>query len=473
MRTLGLVPFLLLAVSASALVPQQRGTPCDAAWDVGSATATPGPKPKQPWDVVCGDGDPSCDVDGDENGECLVSLGACAATATEGCTPQVVRTVFVPKSTQRILPDLTLPPPGTAGCGTPTTLRLPASHPRDLRAGVLLTLRSTGVGRRGSSRLRVRCVRPMREVDELSFVVSSSASDFDYGFSGASHNFTMWKDARFDVCLTGCDETTDSMCDVSVCVPQALPPMPLLSNGVPVCLALQMTGGTALGTFDLASGALSLPVTLRADVHVQMPLTDVCPRCSGGAIGAQGTCNSGERQGGACAVEAQVHVVGSPNPDYFLSSDCPPNAANLAASFPVATTFTTGETSIAGSKPCPDQLADDPCGAGTCTVDCSDTVPLKGGINQSCCSNNPMQPCFPTAPDSPPGRIVRSGIVAPLVPAWPAPTSSHTATGAVLASTFCFPRTADPTFDIVGGLPGPGALLLPVDMEVRTTIVSP
>ncbi|HEV7731453.1 MAG TPA: hypothetical protein VGR62_04785 [Candidatus Binatia bacterium] len=474
MRPVVALLVLAAATSASAaFVPQQRGTPCDAAWDVGSATARPAPEPRQPWDLVCRDGDPACDLDNEENGECMISIGACAAVTTRGCTPRVIRKVVVPKSTRKVLPGLILPPTRTAGCGTPGTLTLPITDPANEKAGVLLTLRSGG-RKRGSSRLRVRCVPlpPARSVEALSFIVPSSASDFDYGFSGNNHNFPMWTDERFEVCLTGCDDTTDAVCDVGVCVPQTLTPIPFLSNGVPVCLTLQMTDGTAPGTFDLASGALSLPVTLRADVHVQTPYT-VCPRCSGDAVGARGTCSSGGRQGEACTVEARVRVVNSPSPDYFLSADCPPDAAKLAVSIPIAMTLTTGEAALAGSHPCPAQDVDDACGMGTCTVDCSDTIPSRGGINQICCSNSPATACFPTAADSPPGRIVRNGIAAPLTPAWPAPTASRKATGTFLAATFCLPRTSDQSVDILAGLPGPGALLLPVDIDVHTTIVAP
>ncbi|HEV7731449.1 MAG TPA: hypothetical protein VGR62_04765 [Candidatus Binatia bacterium] len=458
------ITLLVTSVSA-ALVPQQRGTPCDAAWDVGGAEATPGLEARQPWDAVCADGDPRCDLDGDENRECRMTIGACVAVATVSCTPRAIRKVRIPRATRKKLPGLTLPPAGIAGCGDPVTLALPVSD-----TPVPLTLRS---GKRGASRVRVRCkpLDPSLRRKELLLRVSTTTSDFDWGWVGAGHNYALSQGARFTACLSGCDDTTDPACDVRACTPKPLPPLPLLLGSLPVCLVLHIDEGQSLGTFDLASGALAMPVTLRADVHAQMPLSDVCPRCSGGTIGARGTCSNGERQQQACVVDAYSYVTGSSNPDYFLSSDCPPEATKLVTSLAIATMLTTGDSTLAGPTPCPEQFADDVCGEGACTVDCSGAEPTKRGINQMCCSTDQWTPCFPTAPDSP-GAILRTGLATPLTPAWPSPAASHTA-GAVLAATFCSPKTTDQSVDILYGLPGPVALLLPVDMEVHTVIAPP
>lgn len=467
MRVLGLLSFLLLSVPAQAvLVPQQRGTPCDTMWEVGNATATPGAKPGQPWDAVCSDGDPRCDLDEVENGGCLMRIAACAAVTTESCRPEVARKRVIPRATRKALPNLTLPPVRTAGCAEPALFSLPVSH-----TPLTLTLRS---GKRGVNRVRVRCTTldQSRRQKELSLLVPTAASDFDWGWSGDGHDHRLWLGARLDVCLSGCDDVTDPACVARVCTPQSLPPLALLSNGVPTCLVVHVDEGAALGTFDLRSGALSLPATLRADVHVQTPLADVCPRCSGGALGAAGQCTSGERSQQACTVDAYQIVVGSPNPGYFLSSDCLPDAGKRAVSLPITTTLTTGTATLSGTTPCPGQAADDACGEGTCTVDCSGVTPAKGGIRQTCCSNAPSLSCFPTAADSA-GSLVRTGVAAPLLPAWRTPASSRMATGAVLAGTFCSPATHDATVDILNGLAGPGALLLPVDMEVHEFIGPP
>ncbi|HEV7731937.1 MAG TPA: hypothetical protein VGR62_07230, partial [Candidatus Binatia bacterium] len=119
-----------------------------------------------------------------------------------------------------------------------------------------------------------------------------------------------------------------------------------------------------------------------------------------------------------------------------------------------------------GSLPCPDQTVDDSCGPGTCTVDCSTTAAAKGGVNQTCCSNNPSQPCFPTGPNSLSGQLVRTGTAGTLTPRWPDPLYPKTGAGTVLAATFCLPTVIDTTVDILAGLPGPGAVVMPVTVEV-------
>ncbi|HEV7731448.1 MAG TPA: hypothetical protein VGR62_04760 [Candidatus Binatia bacterium] len=459
---------VVAATSASAVqVPQQRGKPNDALWDVGGATATPGAGPKDPWSVVCADGDPACDLDDAENGGCRMAIAICDGTSRGRCRPKKRRRFILPASTQQALVGFALPSACLYGpCGTPGIVTLSASNDP---AVTTLRFRSRRGSRRGSSQVQVRCVPPdpARRRTVLSVVGSASGSDLDLGTTGNAHNFAVSAGVRLDLCVTGCDATADATCDATVCTAQTFTPTPLLTNGVPVCLVQRPITTSAIGTFDLVSGALAMPLTLETRVHVQTPLDNVCPRCSGVTIGAAGTCDSGARQGQACTVDASVHVIGS-NPDYLLSADCPPDAPKLALAFPIVTTLTTGDTALAGSRPCPGQAVDDACGEGMCTADCSDTIPTKGGINQTCCSNSTSTPCFPTAADSP-GVILRTGVPVPLMPAWPT-SSPQSATGTVLAATFCVPRTTDQSVDILYGLPGPGAVLLPVDLSVRTVI---
>jgi hypothetical protein len=98
---------------------------------------------------------------------------------------------------------------------------------------------------------------------------------------------------------------------------------------------------------------------------------------------------------------------------------------------------------------------------GTCTARCTGAAcvavdPLgrcvdeKGGISQLCCSSNPEFPCFPTAE----GAIVRTGAAFGSSPM-----------GAFVA-TYCVPRTPAGLINNTAGLPGPGALILPVEASV-------
>ena len=85
-------------------------------------------------------------------------------------------------------------------------------------------------------------------------------------------------------------------------------------------------------------------------------------------------------------------------------------------------------------------------------------VDIKGGISQNCCANNTAQPCFPTANN---GQIVRTGSAAPPTPPFGDPTYPKTG-NVTLVATFCEGTAGSSLVDIVTGLPGPGALVLPV-----------
>jgi hypothetical protein len=108
------------------------------------------------------------------------------------------------------------------------------------------------------------------------------------------------------------------------------------------------------------------------------------------------------------------------------------------------------------------QTQDDACGAGTCTAACTGNACIaktadgqcidpKGGISQVCCSNNTSVPCFPTRNG---GTIERSG-----------KRATDGQSGA-LAATFCIAPTQSTTVNITSGLPGPGAMILPVQVSV-------
>ena len=69
------------------------------------------------------------------------------------------------------------------------------------------------------------------------------------------------------------------------------------------------------------------------------------------------------------------------------------------------------------------------------------------------------QPCFPTG--NPNGQIVRTGSAAPPTPPFPDPTYPKTG-NVTLVATFCEGTSGAATVDLVTGLPGPGALVLPM-----------
>ncbi len=80
-----------------------------------------------------------------------------------------------------------------------------------------------------------------------------------------------------------------------------------------------------------------------------------------------------------------------------------------------------------------------------------------------CCSTDSTRPCFPTAGG---GAIVRVGVSATPVPPWPDATYPKRGTS-TLVGTVCEASSGAITIDATTGLPGPGALILPVEEEWR------
>ncbi|MCW5890697.1 MAG: hypothetical protein KIT14_09105 [bacterium] len=482
-----------VAPARAKVIGAQKGLACNAVWNVSDdATVAPGNKFTT---VTCVDGTP-CDKDGSTNGSCTIEVSACSlSTAIDGCTPDASLTKLnFPKGNAKKFPGLSAPSTTEASCGTTgtaiLTLAKKGKKPSPKGKGTLKMV-VKAPGGNGKNLIKVQClpctdpsgdcsgvqaacfdVCPEREApglpQELNMLVPPTGSDLDNGYSGESHNFPVVNGSSLNFCLSECDGTSDTTCRSCGKVgagtkngPTFGAPLPLLSNNVPVCVVNEFRRDRIDGTYDTTTGAATANVNLNSRVFVLQPDSQVCPRCSGnGTIGSTGTCQSGRSQGQPCTVNGLTSVVGSRgDQNYQLSSDCLPSgqpAGVLVIDLPL----TTGESRKEGSKPCPGQTIDDSC-SGSCTVDCSSTPAPKGGINQTCCSNNPILPCFPTAPDSA-GFIVRTGNPVPVAPAFPDTTSPKTSEGAVLAAVFCEARTTDATVDNLTGLPGPGAILLPV-----------
>jgi hypothetical protein len=156
------------------------------------------------------------------------------------------------------------------------------------------------------------------------------------------------------------------------------------------------------------------------------------------------------------------------NKRYTLSPDCPPSGTAVGT-LSIELGLTTGTSTLSGSRPCPGQTQDVSPNCGTCNSACTGSacatmttggqcVDIKGGLSQTCCANNPQLPCFPTANG---GEIVRTGSAAPPTPAFPDPTYPKT-TDVTLVAAFCERSTGSSTVDTVTGLPGPGAIILPM-----------
>jgi hypothetical protein len=341
--------------------------------------------------------------------------------------------------------------------------------------------------------------------NEIRFTVAAAGTDLDNGRTGTSHNFPTPAATRFQMCLAGCDASTAAACTTSLPTGPGTfngttfgAPLPLFTAGIPVCVVNRYAATQEPGAANLQTGAIDAPIALESDVFLTDD-TDVCPRCE------TGTCNSGPNRGRPCSVDGQVTVsaAATPNKDFKLSKDCPPPSDLRAGTLRIRLPLTTGTSTLApqpgGSPqtPCVRQAGEpagltpqpDSCPAGgTCTAACSGDacasmgmdfvtgapvcVDRKGGISQVCCSNSPTTPCFPTGSGGA-GVVERVGRALVPTPPWPAPeypkaTACAPGSCTVLAGSFCEAATGTGSIDGLTGLPGPGAILLPVAAEWRT-----
>jgi len=513
---LGLVALAAAGAASIAVATVPGGGPAtsDCYLEFGGVTATKGKTT-----VECTDGT-ACDLDGECNNSCTFAVQVCPNQTDPNlpkCTPPAggLSSVKITKDKSQV----TLNQLGLTGsaCGAfpdgpvvPLKVKTNKKGTKYLKATSHITavvLAQPGVKpKKDSDKLNLVCLpnptpctigttttsttsttlpgvgpecsgpNPQGGPDQLNLFVTAG-SDLDNGWTGVSHDFPVPVGTTVRFCLSNCDETTDSVCDgvgstdvggtPSLNGPTFGPPLPLVAGGIPVCVVNKYAESTITGTVNIQTGEINGSIHLNSEVWTT-PQQNVCPKCSGQSVGAAGTCTFGPKKGQACVTEGVV-TVNSDNPVisgavYTLSSSCPPGGLGQTkvATLPInLDPLTTDMSTMTGSKPCPGQTQDDGCGGAACTASCPATPPLHGGLSQFCCNNTQHTPCFPTKT----GTIVRTGQLEVATPTWPDPTYPKTGVGGTsgenLASVFCIAKT-NSTIDGVSGLPGPGALILPV-----------
>ncbi|HKA29932.1 MAG TPA: hypothetical protein VKH82_11180 [Candidatus Binatia bacterium] len=500
--------FLLVACATALLTPflpvraQVPGggpanTDCYIEWS--------GITPNKGKNLDCQDGDSSCDVDGVRNNVCVLGIGVCLEqTNVPGCPknpPQPVQKASVKVSPKTLkIGGLKVPTPvpvvpalPTTGpvCGTQSIFRLPlkVNDKGKLKPSQQVTLTSMAMvsakPKKDKDVLKVRCVpnagggqcpaNPAGGPRELQLLAASSGTDLDNGWTGSSQNFPVVSNSELRVCLTGCGATSNPQCTEDEAQTNAVngatfgSPLPLLAANIPVCVVNRFASTKITGvTANIQTGEMGGTVNLLSDVFLTTT-SQVCPRCSGSDVGQVGTCDSGAKQGRACTTEGVVTVANAGGQRYTLSPDCPPGGTP-AGTITIGLPLSTGVSVLSGSRPCPGQTQDSAGGCGTCGTLCTGSacvsmtpagqcVDIKGGISQNCCANNTQTPCFPSG--NPNGQIVRTGSAAPPTPPFPDPTYPKTG-NVTLVATFCEGTSGATTVDIVTGLPGPGALVLPM-----------
>jgi hypothetical protein len=491
---------LALGMPANARADQVpgRNNNCAATWDTGTATARAGARPDKPYIVVCEDGDLSCDADGAPNGACDITMNACVGQITPTCpSPPTLRrplkfTGFASKRLSGFVP-----PQSSSSCGTPGTLHLPwIRQPTNPKKPLKRILPSKKVALRMRSKgflntLTVQCVPPtcagpcpcgpdtLGSPRQLTLVVPPTGSDLDLGWDGGAHNLQIVSGATLRYCLSGCDGTDDTLCngfgstgDGTLNGSMFGAPLPVAGANLPLCVVNRYQTSVATITFDVKTGQMEAPLGLFSDVYLTNQPTAICPQCiptTRPEIGFRGTCSATARTPGvACTIEG-LESVRQENGEtqYSLSSACLPSQDKLATTLDLSVTLTTGDAPpLLGPLPCDDltgpQLHSDSCDAGSCVegictgsacVSGSGTscIDAKGGISQACCSDDTTRPCFTSRST---GSITRTG------------TPGTNGQTAVLAGTFLHPAPRRDTARILTLLPGPGALLLPVQVMV-------
>jgi hypothetical protein len=524
-RVLTLGPAFALALAAApaaAVMVQGGGSPrtdCYAAFDVRGALA------RSSRVAECTDGDPTCDADGVANDSCRFQVALCANQPglTPSCTPPAALARVGSRGVAKRL-GLAAPPVDGSACGAFLGVDVPVKvvrRGRVKRPG-RRTLSAFAVARKKPGRdtdsVRLVCqpnsgaggiggLCPVSPAgpdapNAIRLTVAASGADLDNGRSGISHNFPIPADTRFQLCLAGCNTTDDPECETALETGDGTfngrtfgAPLPLFAAGVPVCVVNRWAPAQEHGTANLATGAIDGKIRLESDVFLT-DATNVCPRCE------TGTCDSGPNRGHPCTVDGEVFVsdTSAPSKKFRLSKDCPPPAEVKAGTLRIDLPLTTGASTLAplpggtAATPCVRQPGEpaglsplpDTCPAGgTCTAACSgdacanlatdhvtgEPVCLdeKGGVSQFCCSTAPSLPCFPTGPGSA-GVLARVGRALVPQPAWPDPTYPKTTGCApgqctVQVATFCEAATGSTSLDGLTGLPGPGAIVLPVSTE--------
>jgi hypothetical protein len=362
---------------------------------------------------------------------------------------------------------------------------------------------------------------------EVTFEVIPGA-DLDTGWTGIAHDAAVQTGSRIRFELSGCDGadvscdlfgnvgsfcsgdpsrscTADNQCtDAGSCIIQTYgAPLPLSAGGVPACIVNRFATD-ATGTFDRATGAASLEVTLNSLVHLGGSVNEPCPICDCGSancqLGDAGTCK-GIVGSPPCTVEG-TGPLGSTSNDCPASSSLNVSGGGLVIPF---SPLTTGMVSVPSSQPCDgsgftgfgchcdgqpqpsaclfacdggsndggscDSAAQ--CPSGSCKPLCRQIAgePLGegeciAGPTDSTCSNAPQIGCTVDSdcPDGA-GTCVSGNRRCFMDPIQKQGTPGVTQNESV--SVFCIPATTGTAINQTAGLPGPGAVVLPNSVDVR------
>lgn len=300
----------------------------------------------------------------------------------------------------------------------------------------------------------------------------------DVGWSGVGHDLPVSHDTSGSADLN-CPDIDDCTIDGSDLAGRKLgAPAPLSAAGVSLCVVSSFREAVT-GTYDACNGCFAVSAALSVRVFPPQDADMPCPTCEGDVTPNNdirgGTCRGGTTPGAACDVGAISDLFGR------TSKQCQPTGSSIGEIAVDLNPLTTAKVDVEASVDCvseafppascfcPGQVRPNPCEpdgvcpasgvcesgpidsvcqgqrfrhcrSGTGTDDCEAQFPGAGS-----CVEQP-RPCFPN-------RIARTG-------ACGTETSD-------LVSIFCVPSIGTAAIDSMIGLPGPGAITLPV-AQVRS-----
>ena len=314
--------------------------------------------------------------------------------------------------------------------------------------------------------------------DGLSFTLGLACPAAPAGGCGTCA-VTGVRDAAAEVDHRRCADATDvtctrlEECPGSRCDRFFSPPLPLSAGGAPACVVDRLAEPIT-GSFTPATGELDTRLRVEWIFHQAIALERPCPVCSGGALGAAGTCVGGPRDGASCTVHATNALLGN------TSFDCPPPPSLQLSNVPMALDLTTGTRrleateictgdSASGRCYCAGQVAPNDCTTGRCDPGSDSDGVCAGGPTDRLCVREPFRPCAEDSHCPAPGDVcstrvrecsgVTDGdgtIAAPLEASGTASPSTP-----VLVGLFCVPLSSAAVQNQALGMPGPTRLRVP------------
>jgi hypothetical protein len=306
-------------------------------------------------------------------------------------------------------------------------------------------------------------------------IEAEAGSGQNDGWSGTAHGADVAVGGSTSWAVANCDCSSDTSCDLAgpvdakrclanmftecttnadcpssgACVDYFGPPQPVVYFQTPLCLLTHFEGA-ASGSYDAATGDVSISGTLRRRMFIGDTMDRPCPRCGAPVDdpqpGEQFVCVGGARNGQPCTVEGVTPFFGG------TSSDCAPSPGAVlgtgfvlrlnelasdpsarTAKLPCASFGLTGNPTVPGSNPkCTDNSAGpvcasnadckrctgDPTEACTSNTDCTGVgtcaeapdQPVTCGYWCHCgfCNNDGTKPCFESS-DCADGQTCQKG----------------------------------------------------------------